>query len=45
MVVINHVEKIAPSKVTVTMPAPVKEEQAKPETKGERTSRKANKED
>lgn len=41
MVAVDHVEKIAPSKVTVKTPAPVKEEQAKPETKGERTGRKA----
>ncbi len=37
MVVINHVEKIAPSKITVSAPLPVKKEEvAKPESEAKR---------
>ncbi len=41
MVAVDHVEKVALSKVTVTAPAPVKEEQGKPEAEGKRAGRKA----
>lgn len=43
MVVIDHVEKITPSKITVTAPLPAKEEVVKPESETKR-GRKAKEE-